>query len=467
MEEDLFGEERPAPPRPREAAEEPGDGEFRPLADRLRPGVLEELLGQEDLVGPEAPLTRLLRAGNVPSMVLWGPPGCGKTTLARLVATHANADLVTLSAVTSSVRDVRAVVDVAKSNRKYQRRTILFIDEIHRFNKAQQDAFLPHVEAGTITLVGATTENPSFSVISPLLSRCRVFVLKPLAARDLRELLRRGVEMLNEDRRKEGQAPLACPEEALSAIVGLSDGDARRALGMLELAESVRRSTGDDSPLQREEIARIAQRHLLYDKTGEEHFNLISAMHKTLRSSDPHGAVYWTQRMLSAGEDPRYVARRLIRFASEDVGLADPHALPQAVAAWRAYESLGTPEGELALIQAAAYLALAPKSNACYMAQLAAQKEIGKSGSLPVPLHLRNAPTGLMKDLGYAKGYTYDHDHEDAFAAKQGLPDEIADREFFRPGRAGWEGERAELLRRWDEQRRRGARKKPEGRNDP
>ncbi len=451
MAEDLFGDERPPPKPPAQVAEEETGG-FRPLADRLRPRTLEEMLGQEDLLGPDAPLVKLLRAGNVPSMILWGPPGSGKTTLARLVAARSQADLVTLSAVTSSVKDVRAVVDVAKSNRKYQRRTILFIDEIHRFNKAQQDAFLPHVESGTITLVGATTENPSFSVISPLLSRCRVFVLKPLGPEDVRTLLRRGVEELNRTRGKEAPA-LVCTEEAEAAIVGLSDGDARRALGLLELAESVKRSSGDDTPIEREEIARAAQRHFVYDKTGEEHYNLISALHKTLRSSDPHGAAYWLQRMLAAGEDPRYVARRLIRFASEDVGLADPQALPQTVAAWRAYESLGTPEGELALVQAAVYLAMAPKSNAVYKTQLAVQKEIGESGSLPVPLHLRNAPTGLMKDVGYAEGYTYDHDHEGGFAAKQGLPDEIAKKRFFHPGKEGWEGARAEHLRRWDKER--------------
>ncbi len=442
-----------------------GDFEVRPLADRMRPSTFDEFLGQEDLVGENRPLRKLIQADRVPSMILWGPPGSGKTTLARLVAQHVKADFVTLSAVTSSVRDVRQVVDIAKSNLKFQRRTILFIDEIHRFNKSQQDAFLPHVESGIITLIGATTENPSFSVIAPLLSRSRVFILKPLDRENLRDLLRHGVDVLNKDK-SDKEPAAAATDEALDAIIRLSDGDARRALGLLEMAVSVKRSAGDETPISHDEVADASQRTLMYDKTGEEHFNLISALHKTLRSSDPHGAIYWATRMLAAGEDPRYVARRLIRFASEDIGLADPQALAQANEALRAYENLGSPEGELAIIQATAYLALAPKSNAIYRTHGDVMKMIQDTGTLPVPMHLRNAPTKLMKEAGYSEGYTYDHDARGHFAPKQGLPDQIAGKRLLRLSGEGREKEMKERLAQWDRQRdqklkaRRGSRKK-------
>ncbi|MCC6547377.1 replication-associated recombination protein A [Candidatus Sumerlaeota bacterium] len=428
------------------------DRERRPLADRLRPRSFADFLGQDDLVGENAPLLKLIKADRIPSMMLWGPPGSGKTTLAQLIAQNANADFVTLSAVTSSVRDVRAVVDTAKVNRKFIRRTILFIDEIHRFNKAQQDAFLPHVESGIITLIGATTENPSFSVISPLLSRCRVFVLKPLTAGNVYTMLEKGLARLNADRDR-GEVEVTAEPDALQAIVKLSDGDGRRALGVLEIAASVKVAAGDTTPIAHADVVRVSQRHLIYDKTGEEHYNLISALHKTLRSSDPHGALYWMGRMLAAGEEPLYVARRLVRFASEDVGLADPNALVQAMEGLRAYQALGSPEGELALAQATLYLALCPKSNSVYKAQGAVNAEIAESGSLAVPLEIRNAPTKLMKDLNYGKGYTYDHDAEGGFIPKQGLPDELVGRRFFKPTDKGFEGAAKERMEQWDKER--------------
>lgn len=426
--------------------------EHRPLADRMRPDTPEGLLGQEALMGAERPLMKLIRVGKVPSMILWGPPGSGKTTLAHIIAQHVQADFITLSAVTSSVRDVRQVIDVAKSNLKFQRRTVLFIDEIHRFNKSQQDAFLPHVESGIITLIGATTENPSFSVISPLLSRCRVFVLNALGEEELAAILKSGVERLNHDKAKE-EVELAAEDDALGTIVRLSDGDARRALGMLELAAAVKRAAKDQSPITHQDVEDAAQRTLMYDKSGEEHFNLISALHKTLRSSDPHGAAYWVGRMLAAGEDPRYVARRMIRFASEDVGLADPGALIHANEALRAYEMLGSPEGELALYQAAVYLALAPKSNALYTMEGRIKKAIQQGGTLPVPMHLRNAPTKLMKEAGYSEGYTYDHDAEGHFAAKQGLPDKLKRTRFYQPSDQGREADFKRRLEEWDRKR--------------
>ncbi|CAN5355972.1 replication-associated recombination protein A [soil metagenome] len=450
-------EEGNAPPRrsnsgtPKLEKRESTEGEWdtRPLAERMRPQAFEDYLGQEALLGPDAPLMKLINADRIPSMMLWGPPGSGKTTLARLIAQRVNADFVTLSAVSANVRDVRSVIDQAKVNKKFQRRTILFIDEIHRFNKAQQDGFLPHVESGVITLIGATTENPSFSIISPLLSRSRVFVLKPLSEDDQLALLKRGVERLNEERR--GEDPeLVVEDGALPAIVRMSDGDARRALGLLEVSASVKRAAKDATPLTMEDISHISQRQLIYDKTGEEHYNLISALHKTLRSSDPHAAVYWLTRMLMGGEDPLYLARRLVRFASEDVGMADPFAINHAMECMRAYQSLGSPEGEIALVQLTIYLAMAPKSNSAYKAYNTARAEIGESGTLPVPLHIRNAPTKLMKELEYGKGYTYDHDADEGFIAKQGLPDELLGRKFYEPVNVGKEVAMIERLAKWD-----------------
>jgi putative ATPase len=410
----------------------------RPLADRLRPTSLDDYLGQGALVGPSAPLRQLISSDRVPSILLWGPPGSGKTTLASLIAHETSADFITLSAVTSGVREVRSVIENAKVNRQYARRTVLFIDEIHRFNKAQQDAFLPHVESGLVTLIGATTENPSFSVIAPLLSRCRVFTLKPLGEAELATLLERGLADLNRHVR---DVRFDADADALAAIVALSDGDGRRALGMLEIASNVARTMPADgvARITAEVVRSSTQRHLVYDKGGEEHYNLISALHKTLRSSDPHAAAYWCERMLAAGEDARFILRRLVRAAAEDVGLAEPGAVAIAVSCLEAYEKIGSPEGDIFVTQLAVYLAMAPKSNAVYRAHKAVRAEIEGRGSLPVPLHLRNAPTRLMKSEGYGTGYSYDHDAEGAFAAKQGLPDALEGTRFYEPTSQGRE----------------------------
>ncbi len=449
MSQDLFeaGEsaKRPAPGAPLADLRERA-----PLAERMRPESIEEFLGQEELLAPGRPLRSLIESGRVPSMIFWGPPGCGKTTLAFLIANHTRSDFVTLSAVSAQIRDVRKILDQARVNLRHGLRTILFVDEIHRFNKAQQDAFLPAVEAGIITLIGATTENPSFSVIAPLLSRCRIFTLRALGPEALRRIL---AAALTDARRGIAGAALEVDEAVFDAIISLSDGDARRALNLLEIGAEAVRAQGA-AQLTTELLRQIAQRHLLYDKTGEEHYNLISAFHKSLRSSDPQAALYWMARMLVSGEDPRFLARRMIRFASEDVGLADPQALVQTLAAHQAYLTLGSPEGELALVQAAVYLATAPKSNSLYAAEGAVREEIERSGSLPAPLALRNAPTGFMKAIGYGEGYTYDHDSPDHFIPKRCLPDLIASARFYQPGPFGFEKEIARRLEWWEKRRR-------------
>ncbi len=429
---------------------------FRPLADRMRPRTFSDYLGQKKLLGEGGALRQLIDAGRVPSMVLWGPPGSGKTTLANLIARQTESDFITLSAVTASLKDVRQVISHAKVNRQYARRTILFVDEIHRFNKSQQDAFLPHVESGLITLIGATTENPSFSVISALLSRCRVFTLEPLTADHLENLLARAVEDLNSGT---PDRPVSLDTATSAAIARLSDGDARRALGILEISTHVARHR--ETELTRELVLEISQRHLAYDRAGEEHYNLVSALHKTIRSSDPHAAVYWCERMLMAGEDPRYVLRRLMRVAAEDVGLADPNAVSHANACMTAYEKLGSPEGDLFVTQLAVYLAMAPKSNAVYAASKTARALINETGTLPVPLHLRNAPTQLMKNEGYSDGYTYDHDFDDHFAPKQGLPDVIHDgRRIYEPTEQGLEQRIRARLSGYDDARKKARGKK-------
>jgi putative ATPase len=444
MSDELFADFPPEPPPALRARHCDA-----PLADRLRPETFEDFLGQEDLLGPGRPLRSLIERGTIPSIIFWGPPGCGKTTLALLIAKTLHADVALLSAVTSQLREVRQVLEQARRNRQQARRTLLFVDEIHRFNKAQQDAFLPAVESGIITLIGATTENPSFSVIAPLLSRCRVFTLKRLGESHLLALLGRA---LGDPARGLAGAQVRVGEDTLRSIIALSDGDARKALSLLEMGVDAARAQ-EAAELTGETLQALAQRHLIYDRSGEEHFNLISAFHKSLRSSDPQAALYWLARMLASGEDPLYVARRMVRFATEDIGLADPQALPQALAAHQTYHMLGSPEGELALVQATVYLATAPKSNSLYVAEKRLKTEIERSGSLPVPLALRNAPTALMKEWGYGAQYTYDHDAPDHFVPKQCLPDDIQAREFYTPGGFGFEREIQKRLAWWDKKR--------------
>jgi len=427
-----------------------------PLADRMRPQALDEIVGQEHLLGPGRVLRTAIESGELHSMILWGPPGSGKTTLASLMARVAGARFVAFSAVLSGVKEIRQVVGEADLERqRRRRRTILFVDEIHRFNRAQQDAFLPHVEKGTVVLVGATTENPSFEVNSALLSRCRVYVLNALTEDDLVEIMRRALAD-----RERGLAALApdVSDEALRLIARLANGDARSALNILELAVQLTKPVNGRRAVSEAGIREAAQRKtLLYDKSGEEHYNLISALHKSLRDSDPDASLYWMTRMLDSGEDPLYVARRLVRFASEDVGNADPRALTLTLAAKEAYDFLGSPEGELALAQATLYLALAPKSNAAYVAYNEARADVQERPSEPVPLHIRNAPTGLMKDLGYGAGYQYAHDAPEARVEQEHLPDSLRGRQYYRPTDRGLEaelGRRLAAWRAWREQHR-------------
>jgi putative ATPase len=416
-----------------------------PLAERMRPRTLDEMVGHPEVVGPDAFLRRAIAADRVPSLVFWGPPGSGKTTLARLIAAATSSRFVPFSAVTSGIKEVKDVMSEAARLRRAQgRRTLLFVDEIHRFNRSQQDAFLPYVERGDIVLVGATTENPSFEINAALLSRCRVVVLGQLSTDDLVLLMRRA---LADRERGLGGVAVAMDGEALAAVAQLASGDARRALNLLELAVADAAESGapgagpDGTPrLDAAQVRRVAQRKvLLYDKSGEEHFNLISALHKSLRESDPDAAIYWLARMLAAGEEPLYVARRMIRFASEDVGLADPQALPQALAARDAYHLLGSPEGELALAQAAVYLALAPKSNALYAGFGAALRTVEERPADPVPMAIRNAPTPLMKGLGYGAGYVYAHATEEGVGGVDCLPDSLAGTRFYEPRGRGFE----------------------------
>jgi len=427
-----------------------------PLADRMRPRALDEVLGQEHLLGAGAVLRSAIETGELHSMILWGPPGSGKTTLARLMAHTAGARFVAFSAVLSGVKEIREVVAEAERARARQRtRTILFVDEIHRFNRAQQDAFLPHVETGTLVLVGATTENPSFEVNSALLSRCRVYVLRPLGEDGLVAIMRRA---LGDAARGLAGLGAEVDDDALRLIARLANGDARAALNVLEVAVG-RVPAGDRRRVTAASVREAAQKKtLLYDKSGEEHYNLISALHKSLRDSDPDAALYWLTRMLEAGEDRLYLARRLVRFASEDVGNADPQALLLTLAAKEAYDFLGDPEGELALAQATLYLALAPKSNAVYVAYDAAQTDVRERPAEPVPLHIRNAPTRLMKDLGYGAGYQYAHDAPDARVDQDDLPEALRGRQYYRPTDRGLEAELGRRLaewRRWRAERRR------------
>lgn len=419
-----------------------------PLAERMRPQRLEEMVGQDHLLGTGAPLREALSGGRMFSAIFWGPPGSGKTTLSRLIAQCTRFPFRAFSAVTSGVKELRALIAEAdKTKASSGRPTILFVDEIHRFNKAQQDAFLPHVESGLIILIGATTQNPSFEVIPPLLSRTRVLTLKPLAKEDLDVLLRRA---LADEERGLGRLDMEVRPDALELIIELSQGDARAALNNLEEAAyyaSVKKQKGA-AVIDLKTVEKAASKKALpYDKQGEEHYNLISAFHKSLRGSDVQASLYWLYRMLMAGEDPLFIARRMIRFASEDVGLADPNALPAAIAAFDAWERVGPPEAELALAQAAAHLASAPKSNALYVAEKAVKEEIERSGPQPVPMHIRNAPTALMKKLGYGRGYLYPHNYPGGWVEQEYLPGGVKNRVFYRPTDRGYEREVRKRLR--------------------
>jgi putative ATPase len=423
-----------------------------PLAERMRPIRIEDFIGQEDLLGEGRILDKLIRQNKIPSLLLWGPPGSGKTTLARILAQNMAADFVFFSAVLAGVKEVREIVARANERKDTEQvHTILFVDEIHRFNKAQQDAFLPHVESGLLTLIGATTENPSFQVIAPLLSRCRVLVLKSLSSANLKIILERA---LADKTKGLGSRKLLIDAKAMEHICSLADGDARIALNILEVAADLAEPAGEDKdglPVITVHAAEEAsqRRRLRYDAAGEEHYNQISALHKSLRDSDPDGALYWLSRMLAAGEDPLYIARRLIRFASEDVGIADPQAISIAVNCRNAYHMLGSPEGELALVEAAVYLATAPKSNALYKAYNEVRRDIEKTGSLPVPLHIRNAPTRLMRELDYGKGYRYAHDDTEGLVDQEHLPDELCGRKYYHPTNRGYETLVKDRLTKW------------------
>jgi len=414
----------------------------RPLADRLRPKRLEEIVGQQHLLAADAPIGRMVASGHISSMILWGPPGCGKTTLARLLAEHTSLHFEPLSAVFSGVADLRKIFEAARSRRMAGQGTLLFIDEIHRFNRAQQDGFLPYVEDGTVILVGATTENPSFELNGALLSRCQVFVLNRLDDASMEQIMGRAEAV-------EGR-PLPLDTEARRALRAMADGDGRYLLNMAE--ELLRLPPGPKLDIAGLAAA-VQRRAPLYDKAQEGHYNLISALHKSLRGSDTDAALYWLARMLAGGADPRYIARRLVRFAVEDIGLADPDALPQSIAAWEAFERLGSPEGELAIAQCVVYLGTAPKSNAAYRAFSAARSAAEETGSLMPPKHILNAPTRLMKRLGYSKGYEYDHDAPEAFSGQNYFPDGMARQEFYRPVERGFEREIRKRLDYWSKLR--------------
>jgi putative ATPase len=433
----------------------------RPLAERLRPRSLTEFCGQSKVVGAGTLLRQAIDSDRIFSMILWGPPGCGKTTLARIIARETKAHFVHFSAVLSGVKEIRAVIKEAQEQRRLHRnRTVLFVDEIHRFNKSQQDAFLHHVESGLITLIGATTENPSFEVISPLLSRCRVITLDALDKKSLADLVTRA---LGNRERGLGRLGLEIAAEARDHLVRIADGDARALLNNLEIAARLvtRSDEADGTAVGRIELAAVEQalqhKALAYDKDGEQHYNIISAFHKSMRGSDPDAALYWLARMLEAGEDPLYVARRMVRFASEDVGNADPYALRMTVSAMEAFRFIGRPEGELCLAQAAVYLACAPKSAGVYKAYKRAREVVRKTGHLPVPLHIRNAPTGLMRKLGYGKDYKYAHDYKDGYVAQHYLPDQLTGSVYYLPTERGYEKQLKQRLEHWRRLREKGS----------
>jgi len=418
----------------------------------MRPRNIDEFAGQEHVVGSGTLIRHAIEKDQVFSMILWGPPGCGKTTLARIIALETRSYFVHFSAVLAGVKEIRSVIEEAKDQLKlHRKRTILFVDEIHRFNKAQQDAFLHHVESGLITLIGATTENPSFEVIAPLLSRCRVITLKTLSDDDIARIIETA---LKDKERGLGNLNLELSGEVLSHLVRISDGDGRMALNSLEVAAGIAtaktQGDGEAVSITLDDLEKALQKKaLLYDKSGEEHYNLISALHKSMRGSDPDAALYWLARMLAAGEDPLYIARRMIRFASEDVGNADPYALSVAMDAMEAFKFIGQPEGELALAQAAVYLSTAPKSNSIYTAYGRVKEAVRNEGALPVPFHIRNAPTSLMKELGYGKNYKYAHDYKEEYVFQEYLPDKIAGRHFYFPAEKGYEKTIKDRLEKW------------------
>ena len=421
-----------------------------PLADRVRPRNLREFVGQEHLVGPGKILRDLIDRDQLSSMIFWGPPGVGKTTLAKIIAQKTKAEFVTYSAVTSSIKDIKALMKQAEANRDYGQRTVVFVDEFHRFNKAQQDAFLPYVENGAIILIGATTENPSFEINAALLSRCRVFVLKELQVKDIQKLLHQALE-------RGFTYPVVITDEMVDQIATFANGDARVALNTLEMVVENSDRQADGKVVVASDLLDqlLAGKAIRYDKNGEEHYNLISALHKAMRNSDADAAVYWLNRMLAGGEDPLYIARRLVRFASEDIGLADPNALNLAINVYQACQFIGMPECNVHLTEAAIYLSLAPKSNAVYRAVMDVQADIKKTQNLPVPLHIRNAPTKLMKDLHYGKGYQYAHDTKDKITSMQTMPDQLVGHHYYKPTTQGMEAQvkqRFEAIKRWHQQ---------------
>jgi len=419
----------------------------RPLAEKMRPTDLAEFVGQEHLLGPGKLLSGMLSSGKLRSLIFWGPPGSGKTTLARLIAKSANAVSINFSAVTSGVKDLKKIVQEAEQLQRVGQPTVLFVDEIHHFNKSQQDNFLPHVERGTLILIGATTENPSFEVISPLLSRCQVLVLKTLSPAEVEKVIDRA---LHDAKRGLGELNLNISSEGRNFLIQQSQGDCRTALNALENAANLAEAQGDREIGLAQIQEALQSRALQYDKSGEEHYNVISAFIKSMRGSDPDAALYWMMRMIEAGEDPLFIARRMVIFAAEDVGNADPQALQVAVAAKDAVHFVGLPEGRIPLAQAVTYLASAPKSNASYKAMLAAIEDVKANGALPVPLHLRNAPTALMQELGYGKGYQYAHDFEDHVVEQQHLPEELLGRRYYTPSDSGYEAEIKDRLKLWD-----------------
>jgi len=431
------------------------DDTNQPLASRLRPRNLDEFVGQKHLIGEGKILRKLIESDKISSVIFWGNPGIGKTTLAQIIAAKTHSEFINFSAVTSGIKEIKVVMAQAEENRKLGKKTILFVDEIHRFNKAQQDAFLPYVEKGSIILIGATTENPSFEINSALLSRCKVFVFKPLETEDLASLLKRAVT----DERGFGNEKVNITDEAINIIAKFANGDARSALSTLEMVV-LNGDTDKDGTINvtKETLEQcISKKSLLYDKNGEEHYNIISALHKSMRNSDPDAAVYWLARMLESGEDPLYVARRVTRFASEDIGLADPHALEIAVAAYQACHFIGMPECSVHLTEAVIYMSMAPKSNAMDVAYMLARKDAKENIAEPVPLQIRNAPTKLMKELDYGKGYQYAHDYEEKMTSMQCLPDSLVGREYFQPTEQGLETKykaKLEQIKKWKKEHR-------------